>query len=354
MAFGLSAGAVAMIGAGATVASGMMAADAAGDAADTQAASADRATDAQRQMFERQVELQAPWREAGGAGLNRLAFEMGLSPTGFYGPGGAAPAPIETEAQIRARLRADFPVQQAQGPSNTMTQQQMPMSAFYTEGLMGTPPPPTASGAAPYDSAYEAAVQAELARQQTLAQSNAQATAAAGSDPNYGNLLRTFGAADFEADPGYAFRKEEQERALMRSAAAQGGVGSGKFLKDAMRFSGGLAAQEYGSAFDRFNVGQTNKFNRLASLSGIGQTAANQTGAAAANFGAQMGNNIIGAGNARAAGQVGAANALNGAIGQGTSMYQTNQLMQQLNRPSGGGGFGTGAAFGNQDYGQFL
>jgi hypothetical protein len=107
-------------------------------------------------------------------------------------------------------------------------------------------------------------------------------------------------------------------------------IGSGRFLKDAMRFNQGLASQDYGAAFDRFNVGQTNIFNRLASAAGIGQTAANQTGAAASNFGSQIGSNIIGAGNAMAAGQVGSANAFNNAIGQGASMYQQNQLMNRF------------------------
>jgi hypothetical protein len=72
-----------------------------------------------------------------------------------------------------------------------------------------------------------------------------------------------------------------------------------------MNYNQGLASQDYGAAFDRFNVGQTNQFNRLAAISGIGQTAANQTGSAASNFGSQIGSNIIGAGNAMAAGQVG-------------------------------------------------
>jgi hypothetical protein len=48
-------------------------------AAGTQAAAADRASDAQERMFERQVELQEPFRKAGMAGQNRLMQLLGIS-----------------------------------------------------------------------------------------------------------------------------------------------------------------------------------------------------------------------------------------------------------------------------------
>lgn len=57
---------------GSSVGSALIGADAAGDAADTQAAAADRATALQREMFERQVELSEPWRQAGQTALNKL------------------------------------------------------------------------------------------------------------------------------------------------------------------------------------------------------------------------------------------------------------------------------------------
>lgn len=56
--------------AAATVASAAIGSNAARKAAKTTAAAADRASDVQREMFERQVELQEPWRQAG---MNALA-----------------------------------------------------------------------------------------------------------------------------------------------------------------------------------------------------------------------------------------------------------------------------------------
>ena len=61
-----------VIAAGATLLGAKMSSDAAKSAARTTAASADRASDVQREMFERNVELQEPWRKAGETALNKL------------------------------------------------------------------------------------------------------------------------------------------------------------------------------------------------------------------------------------------------------------------------------------------
>jgi hypothetical protein len=58
--------------AGATVVTGLVGANASSKAAKTQAASADRAAELQREMFERNIELNAPFREAGITALNKL------------------------------------------------------------------------------------------------------------------------------------------------------------------------------------------------------------------------------------------------------------------------------------------
>ena len=56
--------------AAATVGSALISSNAASKAAKTSAAASDRASDVQREMFERNVELQEPWRKAG---MNALA-----------------------------------------------------------------------------------------------------------------------------------------------------------------------------------------------------------------------------------------------------------------------------------------
>ena len=94
MAFGLSAGTAALIGGGLSAAGsivgGMMAGDASQNAADTQAAAANRAADLQYKQWQEQQATQKPFLEAGYKGENRLLDLLGLSGnTGAAGYGSA-------------------------------------------------------------------------------------------------------------------------------------------------------------------------------------------------------------------------------------------------------------------------
>jgi hypothetical protein len=139
-----------------------------------------------------------------------------------------------------------------------------------------------------------------------------------------------FGMNKFTADPGYAFRMSEGMKALDRSAASKGGLLSGATLKGAQRFGQDLASQEYQNAFNRYQTTRTNTLNPFASLAGVAQSSANTLGTAAGQLGGQIGSNIIGAGNAMAAGQVGSANAIAQGVGQGVNFYQNQQMMNRL------------------------
>lgn len=163
------------------------------------------------------------------------------------------------------------------------------------------------------------------------------------SQSDWGALTRDFNMGDYQADPGYEFRQAEGMKGLERSASARGGLMSGRAGKDMLRFSQGLASDEYQNAFNRFQVNRANKLNPLQSLAGVGQSATNTLGQAGQNFAksasntlgtmaGNVGNAMIGAGNARASGYVGQANAVNNAISQGYGMYQNNQLMDMLSR----------------------
>ena len=70
--------------AGAVVGSAVIGAGASKSAASTQAAAADRSAEVQREIFERQVELQQPWLKAGEEALNRLRpLAMEYTPFGM-------------------------------------------------------------------------------------------------------------------------------------------------------------------------------------------------------------------------------------------------------------------------------
>lgn len=146
-----------------------------------------------------------------------------------------------------------------------------------------------------------------------------------------GEFTQEYQRKDFAEDPGYKFRLEEGEAGIERQAAANGSKYSGAVLKALSRFNSGLASQEYGAYNDRENQAQTlfegsktNRFNRLSSLAGNGQTAnqalasagqaVNSNIASLSNANAtRMGGYAQDAGEARASGYVGVSNA----IGQG-------------------------------------
>ena len=230
---------VVAIPAAASLIGGGMAASGARDAARTQAEAADRAAALQKEMFDEQQRMSAPYREAGVTGQNRLMELLGLGAN----------------------------------------------------------------------------------------------TGAAG----YGKYAQDFGMSDFQADPGYAFRLSEGQKALDRQAAARGGLISGGALKAATRYGQDMGSQEYGNAYNRYQTNRTNQLAPLGSLMSSGQAAAAGAASQAGQYGTNAGNLMVQGGQAQAAGQLGAGNTLNNALGTMASAYQNQQNFdkylanQQLN-----------------------
>ena len=206
----------------AIIGSALFGSSSANKAAKTQADAANRAADLQMQQFERQVELQEPWRQAGITALNKLT-------------------PLATE---------------------------------YTP----------------------------------------------------------VGMDQFQQDPGYAFRMKEGMKALERSAAARGNLLSGGMLRGAQEYGQGLASQEYMNAFNRYQAERNARLNPLQSLAGVGQTATNQLGQAGQTMASNVGQALGAAGQARASGYMGGANALTGAVGTYLN-YQQGQNFLNAMRP---------------------
>jgi hypothetical protein len=224
--------AAAVIGAGASLAGGLMGASAAGKASKAQVQASREASAQQQAMFDKQVELQAPFREAGLTAQNKLLQYLGLS------------------------------------------------------GSAG--------------------------------------------DAGYGKYAGDFTMQDFTTDPGYNFRLAEGNKALDRTAAARGGLLSGGAMKAAQRYGQEMGSQEYMNAFNRYQTNRANQLQPLQSLMGAGQTGANTLTQAAGQLGSDLGQNALGAGNARASGYIGQANALTGALNQGVNTYMGTQYLNRM------------------------
>jgi hypothetical protein len=196
----------------------------------------------------------------------------------------------------------------------------------------------------------------EQARQFDLMQANQkpwldQGTAAVnqlGAGVLSGAMSKPFEAGDMLADPGYQFRMSEGLKALDRSASSRGDLLGGAALKAITRFGQNTASNEYQNAYNRYTGEQATKYNQLASLAGVGQTAANTLGQAgqayAGNVGniamdnaATQGNVAIAQGNTKASLYQGAGNALStGLSGLGQYYQQPQQQSSTWINPDTG------------------
>lgn len=112
--------------------------------------------------------------------------------------------------------------------------------------------------------------------------------------------------AGFTASPGYQYNLNQQQGAIQNSAASKGGLVGGNTLMALQSNASGLANQDY-----QQYVGN------LMSLQNTGLQAGQAQAQLGQNYGDAVSNNLIGIGNAQAAGTVGSTQALYGGITQG-------------------------------------
>lgn len=219
----------------ASVAGAAIGASATNKAAKQGAAASQQATNAtiaeQRRQFDIGQQNQQPWLTTGTGALNQLASLYGL-PTSQAGGGSSG------QFNAQGYLAANPDVAAAVGAG----------------GFGGDP----------------------YAHWQEYGQSEGR-TGGFAAPAQAGDAAPT-GMAAFVASPDYQFRQNEQMRALTARNAALGIQDSGAAQRSALQLSGNLASGEL-----------NNYANRLSSLAGVGQTAAQNTAAAGQNFANSMG-----------------------------------------------------------------
>ncbi|MFY2643714.1 hypothetical protein ACOTDF_19315 [Achromobacter insuavis] len=312
-----------IVGGVGSIVGGAMGSDASSSAARAQQRAAEEANALQRELYEKNTANFQPYLDAGNSGLQALMYRLGL--------GGSAGGSFKTADQLRQELLPQYTAggNGATDPSNAPgwvrqrggqwmynpstgqygyrydansdfgyqgDGQNGPSYGWYTPEGFG------AGSQSVNESGLQAAINARLADQdkQRAAQEN---------DPNFGFLLKRFSDTNWQADPGYQFRLDQGNKALQNMGAMTGNLNSGRAIKDAIGYNSGMASQEYGNAYNRFNTDQTNIYNKLAALAGMGQSSASSLAGVSQNYGAQVGNNLSQAANAQAAGTIGSNNA---------------------------------------------
>ena len=153
-------------------------------------------------------------------------------------------------------------------------------------------------------------------------------------------FTKEFTSADLikNLDPSYQFMLQ-QGLGATGQAMNVGGGGSNVDLAR-QRFAQEYAKSGAQQAFNNYQSQQSNIYNRLSNLAGIGQAAQTQSntlGSNTANALSQLG---IGGASALGAGQIGAANAMSGAYGGIGNALTLSSLLT----PQGGGGITAGGA----------
>lgn len=151
-----------------------------------------------------------------------------------------------------------------------------------------------------------------------------------GPIPSYN--MPAFTAQMYQQSPGYAATMQGGTQALQNAGATKTGALSGNTLRALQGYGTGLANADYQQGYNNYaanyqnqfgannanfwhtydanNQQNQNLFNWLQTIVGSGQNAGAQLGALGNSAVSNMGNALIGAGNAQAAGLVGAGNNL--------------------------------------------
>jgi hypothetical protein len=270
---------------GASLVGGYMNAKGAKDAAKASAGGSDRAAQVQWDMFNQARADNEPFRQAGLTGLQEYMALLGL-PTSSVAQASTTSS-IPTEWFGAGNIPTANPTLYASDPAyraawdQAVKEHQAGFGKGYTK-----------------DSSFDA-IQNRL---QQLYTPQTQTTTTGGTP---GTSLTQQQAFDrFRSTPGYQFGLTEGVRALDSSAAAAGGLFSGKAAKALTKFGTDYADQQ----------GYTPYKNSLAALAGIGQTATNQNNQLGMTTAGNVGAAYQNAGNARASGIQGSANAWGGAL----------------------------------------
>jgi len=327
-------------------------ADAAQSASQAQVDATGKAVDEQRRQFDLTRGDTAGYRASGNAANSRLAYLLGIG-----GKGGIS-AGTGNVSDVANQIRQAFPTWSATGIPG-----QPGSDADIVQSFIKTAPQILSDTSLQQQWSYG---QPELDKLKTLLPQAQSATSAmedaSGGDPSgYGSLLRRFSSSDLNADPvynsGLQFGLDQGTKAINARAIAGGGYDSGATLKALTQFGNDYGSTKAEGAYNRFNADNTGIYNKLAGVSGAGQNAVNTVTTAGTNAAGNIENAYTDAGNARAAGIVGGANAYGSAAGSvGTTInnYNSQQTLQQLlkrNQPSDFSPYATQYSLSNPQYG---
>lgn len=144
-----------------------------------------------------------------------------------------------------------------------------------------------------------------------------------------GQFNHSFNGNDLKngLSPNYDFMLQQGLGAVNNQNSVTGGLVGGNALKGISDYAQSSASSAYQKAFDNYNTNQTNIYNRLSNLAGLGQTSNGQTTQAGATYAGNIGSAQMAGGAAQAAGIMGGANAISGGLNNAAGSFYASQYM---------------------------
>lgn len=329
--------------AAAAVAGAAITSSASGKASKAQTAAANQADATQRYQYDQTREDQAPFRDTGVAANSKLAYLLGIG--GSKNPTSGAPSSLANAAltsgtSYNADLYANNPAYRAAWDDVAGQHYASYGKSYNGDSDMGW-----------VENALRSRLQGDISADQARLEAEQAANA---NDPQYGSLLKKFDQNDLNSDvvynSGLKFGLDQGTGAINQRALQSGSYDSGGTLKALTQYANDYGSTKANEAYNRYNTTNDSIYNKLAGISGTGQTATNQVQAAGQNYANNVASNQLDAGNARAAGIVGGANAWNDAATSIGNTYNNNQQNEQLKKLLSGG---SGSTVSGDQYGYF-
>lgn len=161
-----------------------------------------------------------------------------------------------------------------------------------------------------------------------------------GGNPLTAPLTRRFEPTigELENTPGYKFTLDQLLKTTQNSFAGRGLGQSGAAVAGAQDRAFGLASTTYQQQLDNYLKQNSQIFNMLMQPAQLGANAAASQAGVSAQVGANMGNNLIGGGNAVAGAQMAGTNALVGGANNLAGSYMQWQMLNRLTSPTAASG----------------
>lgn len=341
---------------GATLGAALISNDASSSAAKGQQQATQSGINEQARQFNLTQSQTGPYRDAGTSAISFLRSQMGIGPGTAASMGGQ-----DWKSALKQAYQDSFPgggnpnvltalygvIDKASSPSDDSGGESPLQFARRTGiptpsnlGSIITASQQPAASAAP-GAAPGAAAPGATGPVPTPGPGTAAPGGAAPGDGASSPLLRNFSISDFWNDPvvqaSYQSGLDLGTKALKNAAPLTTGLDSGAAMKELTKFGTDYTGNMAAGSQQRFIGDQSNQFNRLAAMAGIGQTGIAQTSGVGVNTANNTSNLLTSNANAQGAAKIAGANTFGTGVNSVANYWNQQQMLSNMKGNNTGG-----------------